>query len=352
MEILTTELKKLVEGVSAGVGNVKLLPATSYVKVHGEKGRLKLTATDGINFLTVSTMVAEQEEFGPIVVQAESFIKLPGKTTKPSMKLTVLPDSLEMSGNGKYRVPVISLNDFPSVSFEPEKVLVSGLSVESLKKMFGPNKTAVATDMTYPMLTGYLVNKGVVTTDKIRMVLNTSDSFMPEDRILLSQRFVDLLGGFSSDIVLEVSKEGNIRASSADKSLIGPQLAGIGQYPDLNPFFGLSPKGQFSVDKEEMLAVLDRIMLFVDSESDYGVKLSHSSGTELIVSDLKGSSEERIEFSGWENGPFSIDLNTKYFVELLSSLSEKKVNIQYEEGLPVKLVEGNVNILLSTIDPA
>ena len=57
MEILTEELRKLVDGVSAGVGNIRLLPATSYVKVYGENGKLSLTATDGVNFLTSSTLV-------------------------------------------------------------------------------------------------------------------------------------------------------------------------------------------------------------------------------------------------------------------------------------------------------
>ena len=352
MEILTAELKKLVDGVSPGVGNVKLLPATSYVMVHGEGGRLKLTATDGVNFLTVSALVAEQEEFGPVVVQAESFIKLPSKTTKPSMRMNVLPDALEIVGNGKYRVPVLDLADFPKIQFEAEKILAAGVTTEELKKMFGPNKTAVATDMNYPMLTGYYVNKGVVTTDKIRMVLNNNESFFGEDCVLMSQRFIDLLSGFTTPVTFSISREGNLCAQTSDRLLIGPQLAGLKQYPNLEKFFSLAPKGQFSVNKEELLAVLDRIMLFVDPEMDYGVRLSCNEGaTELIVSDLRGSSEERIPFSGWEDGSFSIELNTRYFVELLASLNEKQVSIQYEEGLPVKIVEGNVSILLSTIGP-
>ena len=352
MEILTVELKKLVDGVSAGVGNVKLLPATSYVKLHGEGGKLKLTATDGVNYLTVSSLIADQEEFGPVVVQADSFIKLPGKTTKASMKLSILPDSLEIVGNGRYRVPVLALSDFPQVQFEADRVLASGIGVDDVKKMFGPNKAAVATDMNYPMLTGYYVNKGVVTTDKVRMVLNTEPAFFPEERVLMSQRFIDLLYGFSSPITFSVSKEGNLCAQTPDRTLIGPQLAGLSQYPVLDSFFSLSPKGSFSVNRDELMAALDRIMLFVDPEMDYGVRLSYTEGDAgLVVSDLRGGSAENVSFSGWECDEFSIDLNTRYFVEMLSILKEKQVSLQYEEGMPVKIVEGNVSILLSTIDP-
>jgi DNA polymerase III sliding clamp (beta) subunit (PCNA family) len=310
-----------------------------------------LTATDGVNFLTVSTLIAEEEVFGPIVVQADSFIKLPGKTTKQSMKLTVLPDSLEVIGNGKYRVPIINPEDFPKVSFESARTLVNDVSSDVMKKMFSPNKTAVATDMTYPMLTGYLVNKGVVTTDKIRMVLNVEPAFVSEEKVLLSQRFVELLNGFTTNITLDVSKEGNLRATSADKTLIGPQLAGLPSYPNLDSFMDLDPKGKYSLDRTELLSVLDRVMLFVDTATNYGVRLSYTEGFELTVSDLRGNSEEKIAFAGGGETPFQIDLNTKYFVELLSSLSSKEITVQYEEGKPIKIVEGTVTILLSTIDP-
>jgi hypothetical protein len=203
--------------------------------------------------------------------------------------------------------------------------------------------------MTYPMLTGYLVGNGVITTNRVKMVLNNC-GLLPEDKILISQRFADLLMGFTSSVNLDISADGALRASSATKTLVGPQLAGLTQYPDITGLKSIDPKQSFTVNRAELLAVLDRVMLFVDTASNFGIRITFD-GTDIVVSDLQQNSEERMAFTGDFTAPFTLDLNTKFFTELLTSLSGESVTIQFEERLPVKIVENDMTILLSPIDP-
>lgn len=356
MEILTQKLRELAEKVSPGVGNVKMLPATSYLKIYGENGKLSLTATDGVNFLTVSGAISSNEVFGPVVVRADSLLKLPAKTTKEVMKLNVKAEHMDVIGNGTYKVPIISVDEFPTISFVSVADLSDSANPDLIKRMFAVNKSAIAVDMSYPFLTGYYVKDGVVTTDRNRMCINKSEGMFSGNNVLLSQRMVDLVGGFRNTMAIQISAEGNLKFASADMTLIGPQLSGLGDYPNLENLFAIAPEGRIVFNRVEMLTVLDRVMLFVDSMDNYGIYLTFTQPTEvsngeLVITDLKNNSIESIKFSGWTGNDFRICLNTKYLMELLATLTTDTVEIQYQEGLPLKVEEGNITFLLCVISP-
>ena len=66
---------------------------------------------------------------------------------------------------------------------------------------------------------------------------------------------------------------------------------------------------------------------------------------------LKNNSLESVEFTGTKDKDFKICLNTKYLVDLLSTLSGDTVEFQYDDTLPIKVEEGNVTLILCTLEP-
>lgn len=348
MEILTSELSKLVSMVSPGVGNVRLYPATSYIYLDGVKGSFSATATDGANFLTATILNRDFEEFGPVLVHADNFSKLISKTTKASVKINIREDHLSFVGNGNYKIPIIDFTEFPNIDFTSQKTLLSNYPADNIKTMFSINKSAISSNNDYPILAGYLVTAGVTTTDRLRMCINSNPNFVNDDKLLLSQKFVDLLSTFTSPITLETSAGGNLRATSSELTLVGPQLAGIDKYPNLDGLLSsLSHSYNFSVNRNELISILDRLLLFVDATTAFGVRL-YSDGEILCAVNTSNTGKETLSMQKCGED-FSFDVNAKLFIDLLEVLKEETVNIQYQSKLPIKILEKNVTILLATL---
>jgi DNA polymerase III sliding clamp (beta) subunit (PCNA family) len=92
MRIKTEILQKMVSKAIQGSSNNKMIPLTSLIGIEfkedilGGKGSLILTTTDGSNQFKVNHTVEGTGEFYTIV-NAETFSKLVGKTTKEFIEL-------------------------------------------------------------------------------------------------------------------------------------------------------------------------------------------------------------------------------------------------------------------------
>ena len=80
MKILTQDLQFLVNKSAKAVGNSKLIPNTSWVKLIATNDLLTLVTNDSINTLYVSIDINNDEPF-EAVVDANKFINLINKTT-------------------------------------------------------------------------------------------------------------------------------------------------------------------------------------------------------------------------------------------------------------------------------
>lgn len=346
----TAKLNSILGRLSKGVGNSRILPITEYMKLQLTSGLLEIVATNSANFITYTEKGVEGED-GIAIVKADKLVKLASKTSKKQIVLELKETHLEFKGNGTYKIELFETNEYPTFEFNQE---IKGAAVKTsvLRKAFAVNKSAIATEMLMPCLTGYNVGANVVTTDGVKMALNETSIFASEQRALIPQGLADLLANLSDEEVF-VQKEGNkLLFSTEHYQVFGTELEGMDEYPDISGITGLEFANYSIVDKQPLQDALDRLTLFADQSTNYGVRLTFKAEG-LLVEDLKRNSQETLEYVEKSQTEESVELifNLNYLSDILGALTKGQVKVFYANDYPLKLQEENVILVLSTMTP-
>jgi len=348
-EIQTAKLNTMLSKVAKGVGNSKILPSTEYLKINLDKGELKITSTNCVNFITcISRGVAGTA--GEIIVKADALIKLVAKTTKEIMTFVATETHVEVKGNGKYKIPLLETNDFPVYEFD---VAVPGvqIDVKALKAAFAINKSAIATEMLMPCLTGYNVGDNCITTDGVKMCIN-NNKFPLTDRLLITQDLATLLNVLSVDKMTVQKQDNKLLFTSTEAIIFGTELDGLSEYPNISGITAVEFAGRSVVFKDQLTSAVDRLAIFVDPFDNNGIRMTFKPEN-LEIEDLKQNSLEVLKYVGEEKPtePVTVLINIEYFKDIIGVLSMPTVDIRYGPELPmVKIVEKDVIQILSTMD--
>lgn len=345
----TAKMNSILSKLSKGVGNSKILPITEYLKLELVDGVLTIIATDASNFITYVEKEVEGEN-GTAIVKADKLIKLVAKTTKQQVSFELKDTFLEVKGNGTYKVELFETNEYPEYQFNED---IKGIAVKTpiLKKAFDINKSAIATEMLMPCLTGYNLGSDVITTDGVKMCLNDT-SILGEQRALIPKKLADLLQVINAEEVY-IQKEGNkLLFTSENITIFGTELDGIEEYPDISVVTTLQFPNYSIVKRQQLLDALDRLSLFVDNTTNYGVRFTFNDDA-LYVEDLKQKSTEKIEYVEKSQEEQNVELifNLGYVTDLTSALTKENAEIYYSQELPLKFKEENVTLVLSTMSP-
>lgn len=339
--IQTSKLNFILGKVAKGLGKSQMLPVTNYFQFVLEDGALTVTATDTVNFVEyfLSDVIGDN---GEIIIKADPLMKLVAKTTAKEMDFYFDDHILEVKGNGKYKIPVYDDTDFPA--FDIPETEAYELKLAEIKEMIARNKSAIATDDTMPCLMGYNVGDWNITTDGIKMCINKSDLF--QDHFLMTQELADLITGMEGDKVSVWKDENKIILESDTMTIFGTELEGIEEYPDITPVLGIEYDNSATVSKGDFLAIIDRLDIFVGENENNGVFLNFSTDT-LVVEDINKNSFEDLQISGGEE--ITIAVNIHFLKNVLNAVKDDAVKLEYGEGLPLKINEGDVTLFLSTM---
>jgi len=345
-KLSTAKMTVILNRVAKGVGSSKVLPITEYLRLTLEDGTLTVIATNSVNFITSITKEVTGKN-GEVIVKADQLIKLVTKTTKPEISFTEKEDHLEVKGNGTYKIPLFETNKYPTYEFDSS---VKKVEVETkvLKKAFAINSSSVAAEMTMPCLTGYRMGSKAITTDGVKMCINETN-ILHEDA-LITQALADLINTLSGEKVV-VQKDGdNLLFTTENVIVFGTELDGLDEYPDITPILSIDYPNYAIVNKSHLLDALERLNLFVDPFDNNGVKLTFSKKG-LKIEDLKQNSNEILEYTEKsQKKEIGMVVNLVLLKDLLGSLGKESVKFQYDVGQPIKIVEENVSLILSTMD--
>jgi DNA polymerase-3 subunit beta len=346
LSIETVKLVGLLSTAIKGIGNKHARPITEYFQIKVEDNRLMITATNDINFITVATDVESGN--GEVVVKADKLFKLIQKTTKRQVTLEKKDSYLEVKGNGTYKVEITD-EEFPTYEFD-EDVPGTAIDIKSLRKAFSVNKATVAENMVVPELTGYRVGLEVVTTDGVKMCVNHRAGTDIEDT-LFSPHMVRLIDTISAEEGYIQLDKGNIYISAGDIFIFGPELDGLGEYPDIQALLErLNYNSSVNVNREELWTALDRLLLFVDEFDNDGISLTFYSDR-IEARDLKENSVEIVEVKTEnEFEPIKIGLNINYVMDILGAIIDGQVCFSFGEGLPVRIAAEDLVFLLGTME--
>ena len=343
-KINTKKLDGILSVVKEGVGDNRIMPATEYLQMILEEGQLFITATDSHNFITYKESDIEGTD-GTVIVKADQLIKLVSRTTKEKISFSLKEKHLEVKGNGVYKLALFD-EPYPDYEIEPEGTWQADL--KKLTRAFKVNESAIAKEMTMPCLTGYNIGTSSVTTDGIKLCINNTSIL--DENVLIPGKLADLIQLMSKEKIM-IEKEGNKLLFSSDNiTVFGSELDGMGEYPDVMPITELGYGNSVTVPKAALISIVDRLSIFVDPFENYGIILAF--GEELELSDLKGNSKEVMEYVEHEKTDelVRIVVNINFLQDILKPLTKENIVLEYEEGKPLRVVENEVIMVLSTLE--
>lgn len=344
--INTAKINTILSTVAKGVGKKYTMPITEYLEIKLGNGILSITATDMTNFISYYDPEVVGED-GIAIVKADTLIKLVSKTSKDKMTFTLKEGHLEVKGNGTYKIELLEEGDFPTYEFDLT-VAETEIRTSLLKSVFSTNKSAIANEMTMPCLTGFNLGARAITTDGIKMCIN--DVTISNEHMLITQTLADLLSVINAEKVTIQKDENKILFKTSNIIIFGTELDGIEEYPDITSILDLNHPSNVTVSKISLTSAIDRLGLFVSSFDNSGIRLQFTEKG-LMIEDLKKNSQEVVEYE--ENGleeAIELIVNIELFKDVLSVLHQKNVKLEIGDELPVKIVEGNVTQIISTME--
>lgn len=336
MKIQTNTLKKMLNQVSKCKPN-GVLEITKYYELLFNKEGLTITATDGVNQISVMSKDGKQDEEQVIIVKAEQFSKLINKTTKENVELKVKGESLQVKGNGTYNIEIFTEEDYPH--FEMDKDITFKVNTNELLHGLSVGKYTKAINTSEGLLYHYaILDSKVVSTDSIKVSCTAIKGF--KEDVLISPPIAVLLESITEDRVEVFLNEdkSSIMFSTPSVEVSGAIPEGIDEYPDVLSLFEDDEKEMAELDVATTLNALDRLKLFISAYSKDLIDVTMTNEMLVLSTD---KNFENIPFDNELEEEFEYDLavNSNYFYDIVRAMKAEKFKLAYEDD--IFLLEAN-----------
>lgn len=352
MNVNTIKLQNAVAKVIKGAGFNKMLEVSRYIGIKIEGGRLYLTTTDGTNYMYVWVEVDTDEQFN-ISVDAEVFAKLISKTTTDEITFEATDSALVVKGNGTYTMP-LELDDSGNVLVYPdpsaslgsnigEAVTVSPSVIDAMITSLKPSLSSVEGSI----YENYCVSDFIASTDRA-MVSIFNEQIFKENNFMFSREFVDLLGIATEDIEFQIYDD-YILALSKDMKICAKKPADTAEFDvdKMKKLMDISFDSFCRVNKSSLLALLERLALFVGAYDDGAINLEFKDDS-LEVSSLKSNGIESIEYKEAKNAvDMKVKINVNRLLTQVKAYSSDTVDIYYGQAKFLKLSDGKLTQIIA-----
>lgn len=350
----TTRLKELTAYAIRGAGFNKLLELSSYMGIRVSDGIIYLNTTDGTNYLSVSDACDADDM--DITVDAELFSKLIGKLNSDTVDMDIVDNTLVIKGNGKYTLELVPDEDGGLLSFPnkfPDKVEDIGkIPATDLILISTAVKTSLG-QVAGSVYSNYYFGDVVASTDKAMMSIFKRKLF--DGAYLFNREFVDLLCMSGADVTVSKCDDMLLAESSiSEKGCIcvcTKIQTNVNEFgiDNINKFAALEVKSFCRVHKVELLALLDRLSLFVNKFDDGAIEL-HFTDNYIEVSSLANNGVERVEYQESKDAQdITIKINIERLRNQLKAYSSDVVDLYYGSEICIKLVDGDMTQVIALI---
>lgn len=372
MKIATEQFKNLVNKVSKGVGNNKLLPLTSMIGVKYEKPEapskvnssddfmeLLLMSTDGSNTLIVKhEEVADDLECFDITVPAAIFTQLVSKITSEFVELKVVDNVLQINGNGVYKIPVVMDEDGVVVFTSP---VISHpdfnycITRTNLVNVVNINQASLATTFENPCLTSYWIGDCVLSSDSCVLCLNDTPLIAEDhEAFLVSPETMNLATLIESEKI-NLSIEGNqLSFAGVGTVLYSKKQEGIEVYPHqaLKDYKNREFISSCVVSKSALINALGRLKLFIETYDRNGAYLSFTRQG-INIRSRQSSSSEVVSYLKNENfEPFTTLVDIPMLESQLVAYPENDITIHFGNKRALKLTNRKITQVICLMEEA
>lgn len=355
LTIKTEELQGMVGRVSQCVSNNKLIPLTSLISIAVEDNVLKLTTTDAtIFYYAYSNSDITCEDFEVSVI-ADLFVKLIQKTTSENVTIEVEGEVLKVTGNGTYTFELPLDEDgvikFPvKVNDENSVKEIGKVTLSNINNIISANKASLAVNMEYPVLTYYYCGEEVITSDRKNICENNLKVF--DTPILISSTLMNLLSTVSSEDIKVTQTDIGLWFETDHEKIYTPIKEEASSFPitAIKSFASSKFPAHCKVARGEILSLLDRLSLFVDSYDKKGIYITvDESG--LLFSSKKSKGKEVVKYTdmeGFEN--YACCINIEMLKNQLMSLSSDVITLYFGSEIAIKLEDKGINLTIALIE--
>jgi DNA polymerase-3 subunit beta len=346
--IVSCEKEKLngcVQTALRAVSTRVTMPILSGILINAEAGRLMISATD-LEMSIRSEAEAQVQESGSTVVSGRLLGDIVKNLTAGDIGVETSEKYLTIkSGGGEYRIREMMPEDFPQIpAWQGEAVLkISGGVFSTAVQQ---TARASSSDDKRPVLTGTLIEKKagdesirLVSTDSYRLAwrdIETTGAVASWDDCIIPSKTLNevarLAGGIDSDVEMKMQEK---QAMFKAEDLIITSRLIEGQFPNYRQLVPKGEKTAVKVNKEELLSVLKRALIFGHNMrlGVYGDHLRIATETPEV-----GESKEDLaaEVEGEE---MEIGFNGGYLMDGVAGVDGDKVEIKLDDPQKPALIK-------------
>ena len=344
MKIKTEVLKEMVADAIQGASNNKLIPITQFIGIVADSGELKLITTDGTNYLYVTADGADDDI--NVTVFCEQFAKLVSKMTSKEISLDIVDGNLEVVGNGTYTLelpvdeegePIIYPSPYANIK-EPKKC--QSLDRQQIVDAIGVCEASLLppSNNKYEDIENYYIGDKVITTNKSEVACINENVL--NKGVLISPHLMNLLSIMDEDEIKYHITNDYMLFKTAHTVVFSKQSSNADDFPvdKLDTWMQTEFKSICKVDKNSFIALLERIMLFVDKYDNKAINLKFEKDG-IRVFNMNKSSNELLEFvESKDYVEYECYINAETLLRQLKAYQADIVEIHYDSPVCIKLV--------------
>ena len=357
LSVKTAVLQEMLSKAVKGVGNNKFLPITSLLGIEYDGSEFVLITTDSTNYLYVRSGLVEAGEEFYVTVNADTFAKLISKTTSENVTLELMENYLEVTGNGTYKIE-LPFDESGNVIKYPNPIAkIKNVAVESgtikystIKQIINSVKSSLATTADVPSYMNYYVKDKVVGTDTYKIACLNEEVF--QSARLVSSNLMNLISVTDyTDIKYDIYDDGIMLFTADDITVYGKQAEGLNDYSisAIENLIDLTADGHCVVQKDTLLQVLDRLMLFVNPYDRNAINLKFKDNY-LTVESLTSSGIESIKCDETNGIEFVCSVDIEMLCTQVKSIAGTTVDIYYGNSNALKLKNGNLIQIIALLE--
>lgn len=354
MKIKTELLKELVNKSINGAENDKTMPMTQFMGIKKSEDSVMLTTTDTVNYLYVYGECEDSEDIN-VTVYAEQFSKLISKMTSTEIELEVVDGGLHIIGNGDYMLELPLEDDGEIIVFpdpyadaKDKKTTDGIIKVAEIKTIIASVRPSLSTSDELKSIKNYFVGDNVIATDRYKIA--SFDNKMMEKELLMSARLMDLLNIVQSDIKYHIAKDYMVFEGD-NISIFSKQIDDVSEYPidTIEKLISQDFKSVCKVNKNNFIALLERIALFVGKYDDKAVRLYFEKNG-IRVSNKNRKSSEVIDYiDSKKYKAYDCTIDVDMLLSQLKAYNGDVVELHYNNDRCIKFVDGAVTQIVALL---
>ena len=334
------------------------IPVLSHILLEAKEASLKITATN-LDMASVDTVMATVTTPGRTTVSLNTFHNIIKKLkSKTAVELLFMPENNRLrirSGQAHYELPVLSADDFPTITHNalPHQFT---MPMKELSKLLKSVEFAMSTEETTYYLNGIYLhifdNKELraVATDGHRLALAksavpTNIKDIPD--VIIPKKTVDLISSHEKESLDNVTIHLSDRQISFEfKNTFLTSRLIDGTFPDYQKVIPQHEK-EFIINMQEFSNVIERVAVVSEDKIGRSVKLELSENKILISGHYAdtGNAQETMEID-YQGQPITFGFNARYLLNVASQFNkETEARFKFaDESSPV--------IIYNNVDPS